>query len=375
MSSNESILLSHFISIQDPRLIAKHKFSDILVLAICATLCGAEHWTEVETFGKFREEWLSSFLELPNGIPSHDTFSRVFSLLNPRRFEECFLNWMQEVLQELREKEGLFEKQVVIDGKALRGTSKKKSSMIQTLNAWGRSTGLILGQRVIEKGTNEITALPDFLKELQLKGSLVTLDAMGCQKKLVGEIAEQEADYIIALKKNQPSMYSQVEAYFQEQTELDFADLDSFSTSEKGHGRTERRFYWMTDQLDWLKGREEWEELRSVGFVLSERERKGKTTTEVRFFLSSLDSDVENFARSVRGHWEIENKLHWVLDVIFREDDCRIRTGYGAENFALLRKIALNLLRQDDHKFKSIKGRRKMAGWSTDYLLKLLNSL
>ncbi len=375
MSSNENILLSHFISIQDPRLLARHKFSDILVLAICALLCGAENWTDIEDFGQAREEWFSTFLELPNGIPSHDTFNRVFSLLNPRRFEECFLRWMQEILQELREKEGLFEKQVVIDGKALRGTSKKKSSMIQTLNAWGRSTGLILGQRVIDKGSNEITALPDFLKELQLKGCLVTLDAMGCQKKIVEEIVEQEADYIIALKKNQPSMYSQVESYLQEQTELDFTDLDSFSTSEKGHGRTERRFYWMTDQLDWLKGREEWKKLCSVGFVLSERERKGKTTTEVRFYFSSLKCDVEKFARCVRGHWEIENKLHWVLDVVFREDDCRTRSGYGAENLALLRKITLNVLRQDNHKRKSIRGRRKIAGWNNDYLTKLLKSL
>jgi predicted transposase YbfD/YdcC len=264
----------------------------------------------------------------------------------------------------------------VIDGKALRGTHEKKtSSMLKTLNAWGRETGLILGQMAIEEGSNEYSTLPDFLKVLQLKGCLVTLDAVACQKNIVDEIVEQEADYIITLKKNQPLMYSQVENFFQEQAEIDFADLASFSTEEKGHGRIERRFYWMTDQIDWLEGREQWEKLHSIGFVLSEREVKKKVTTEVRFFLSSLSCNVEYFARSVRGHWEIENKLHWVLDVVFREDDSRIRSGYGAENLVLLRKIALNLLRQDDDKYKSIKGRRKMAGWSTDYLLKLLNLL
>lgn len=216
MTSTENILMSHFISIQDPRLTARHQFSDMLVIAVCATLCGAENWTEIEDFGLAREEWFSTFLELPHGIPSHDTFNRVFSLLNPRCFEECFLNWIQEILQQLREEEGLFEQHVVIDGKSLRGTSKKKSSIVQTLNAWGRSTGLILGQKVIEKGKNEISALPDFLTVLQLKGCLVTLDAMGCQKKVVEEIAKQEADYIITLKKNQALLYSQVEDYFQE---------------------------------------------------------------------------------------------------------------------------------------------------------------
>jgi predicted transposase YbfD/YdcC len=364
-------LLDHFASLPDPRIERHrwHKLSDIVVIAVCAVLCGAESYPAIEDFGQEREEWLRQFLELPAGIPSHDTFNRVFRLLDPVQFQGCFLRWMQAVA------EVTAGEVVALDGKALRrsfekGTAKRAIHMV---SAWASENGVVLGQRKVDTKSNEITAIPALLELLALKGCIVTIDAMGCQRAIAQKIVEQGADYVLALKGNQPTLEQAVERFFVSgpEAEAHRTASDFSEQAEQGHGRVETRCAWISADLDAEVQAAAWPGLRSIGMVEATRTVAGETSVEHRFYLTSLPPAAAQFAQAVRKHWGIENQLHWTLDVTFREDQSRLRTGHGAENFAVLRHIALNLLRQEPST-KSLPRKRLACALNPDYLLQVL---
>lgn len=365
------VLLDHFATLPDPRIARHrwHKLSDILVIAVCAVLCGAESYPAIEDFGQEREPWLRQFLELPEGIPSHDTFNRVLRLLDPGEFQTCFLRWMHAVA------EVTAGEVVAIDGKALRrsfakGTGKRAIHMV---SAWASENGVVLGQRKVDTKSNEITAIPELLDLLVLKGCIVTIDAMGCQRAIAQTILEQRADYVLALKGNQPTLEQAVERFFLTgpEAEAHRTGSDYYEQTERGHGREETRRAWISADLEAELEASAWPGLQSIGMVEATRTLDGKTSVEQRFYLSSLPPDAEQFAQAVRKHWGIENQLHWSLDVTFREDQSRLRTGHGAENFAVLRHIALNLLHQETST-KSLPRKRLACALNPDYLLKVL---
>lgn len=374
-------LVEQFKSIADPRVerTKDHDLIDILVIAICALLCAAESFNDMEDFGKAKEEWFRSFLKLRNGIPSHDTFNRVFAAIDPKEFLECFLRWTQSLRQ------AVAQEIVALDGKALRGALNRDENPKYVVSAWAESNNLVLGQLKVDDKSNEITAVPELLRVLELAGCIVTVDAMGCQKKIAKEVIEADADYVLALKGNQETVHAEVKSFLDAALEEKqkkrpkgavmpraAANLQQLQTVEKDHGRLETRRYYQSAELDWFADSAKWEGLRSVGMVEAVREVDGKTTTERRYYLSSLSLDVATFARAVRGHWGVENKLHWVMDVCFREDQSRARTGYAAENLATLRRLALNLLKRERTKKRGIRGKQLNASWDHAYLLKLL---
>jgi len=361
-------LSEHFKSLPDPRVdrTKLHSLHDILIIAITALLCGAESFEDMEDFGAAKEDWFKTFLELPNGIPSHDTFNRLFSALDPQAFLDCFIAWTQSV------RVAVSEEIVAMDGKALRRACGKAQTPRCVVSAWAANNGLVLGQLKVADKSNEITAVPQLLRALELTGCIVTLDAMGCQKNIAKEIVEADADYVLALKGNQPVTHQEVKSFLDEAASRKSLRLACHQTVEKDHGRIETRCYWQTDDLDWFMDRDQWEGLRSVGMVEATREVDGQRTVERRYYLSSLPTEVVRFARAVRTHWAIENQLHWVLDVSFGEDQSRVRTGHAAENLATLRRLALNLLKKDTTKRRGIRGKQKNAGWNHAYLLTLL---
>lgn len=374
-------LLEHFKDLHDPRVdrTREHELIDILVIAICCLLCEGDSFNDMEDFGNAKQEWFKTFLKLPNGIPSHDTFNRLFAALDPQSFLECFLRWTQSLRQ------AVAQEIVALDGKALRRALNKDENPKYVVSAWAESNGLVLGQLKVDEKSNEITAVPQLLRVLELAGCIVTVDAMGCQKKIAKEIIEADADYVLALKGNQEKVHEEVKSFL-DSTLLEkqkarpkgalvpkeVSSLQKFQTIEKDHGRIETRTYYQSDHLEWFAERNKWEGLRSVGMVESRREFEGKVTTERRYYLSSLKLQVETFARAVRGHWGIENKLHWALDVSFREDQSRARQGYAAENLATLRRLALNLLKREKTKKRGIRGKMLNASWDHSYLLRLL---
>ncbi|MGH7442273.1 MAG: ISAs1 family transposase [bacterium] len=374
-------LLAHFQNLPDPRVnrTKDHDLIDILVIAICALLCAAESFNDMEDFGLAKQDWFKTFLSLRNGIPSHDTFNRVFAALDPKQFLDCFLKWTRSV------RAAIPQEIVALDGKALRRALDAKQSVKYIVSAWAEGNGLVLGQVKVADKSNEITALPELLRVLELSGCIVTIDAMGCQKKIAKEIIEADADYVLALKGNQERVHEEVKSFLDTTLEEKQKKrpkgavvpkaaqrLQELETVEKDHGRIETRRYYQSDQLDWFADKAKWEGLQSVGFVESVRQCAGQTTLERRYYLSSLPLDVVNFARAVRSHWGVENKLHWVLDVSFREDQSRARTGYAAENLATLRRLALNLLKREKTKKRGIKGKMLNASWHHPYLLRLL---
>lgn len=360
-------LLDHLSGIPDPRMdrTRRHELLDILVIAVCTLLCGGEGFNDMEDFGKAKEEWFRTFLKLPNGIPTHDTFNRLFAALAPDRFLESFLAWTQSLRQTVG------EEIVAMDGKALR-RAMKKGGMPYVVSAWAVRNGLVLGQLQVDEKSNEITAIPKLLRALDLAGCIVTLDAMGCQKKTAREIVEADANYVLALKGNQETVHEEVRSFLDDAILHTPGELAYAQTVEKDHGRIETRRYWQSDRLDWFADRKKWEGLGSVGVVESTRQIDESITTERRYFLSSLPLDVSRFSNAVRSHWGVENRLHWILDVQFNEDQSRARTGHAAENLATLRRLALNLLKRDTTKKRGIKGKQKNAGWSHPYLLHLL---
>ena len=372
MDANNSLFFLHFSQLEDPRLDRKkrHSLIDIIAITVCAVIAGADSWLDVEDFGQCKEDWLRSFLELPNGIPSHDTFGRVFSLVDPLALQQCFIDWVRAVQQTV---EGI----VATDGKTVRRShdQAKGKQPIHLVSAWATQNGIALGQVKVDDKSNEITAIPELLKRLQLNGCLVTIDAMGCQREIAQHVVDAGADYLLSVKGNQETLAEDVEQEFKQAQADGFAHMDCLyhETLDKGHGRVEKRQYWYTSDVQGLGTLERWPQLAGMVMCKSTRTEKGKTTVEDRYFITSnTGHDVDKMAAAVRAHWRIENSLHWVLDVTFYEDQCRVRIGYAAENLAAIRKIALNALKANTTKKASIKGKRKIAGWDNDYLKEIL---
>ena len=365
-------LVESFSYIDDPRSDSgkRHDLMDIISIAICAVICGAEGWADVELFGRSKYDWLKRFLKLPNGIPSHDTFGRVFSLIDPAQFQRCFVDWVKGI-SELTQGEV-----IAIDGKTLRGSydRSRSRSAIHMASAWAQKNSLVLRQVKVADRSNEITAIPRLLSMLEVSGCIVTIDAMGCQKEIASKIIKSGADYVLSVKKNQPQLYEDIAETFADG--LENISHDFSETVDKGHGRMEIRKCWAiseTDYLDYVNEDSRWKSLSSIAMVESERRVDGETTIESRFYISSLPNDAERLLAATRGHWSIENSLHWVLDISFREDESRVREGSAPENLAVIRHMALNLLKQDRTVKASIKGKRKRAGWDNDFLLAVIS--
>ena len=366
-------ITDHFSAIEDPRIDRSkhHKLIDIITIAICAVICGAKGWTDIETYGRVKYEWLKQFLELPNGIPSHDTFARLFARLNPQQFQQCFLNWIKAINK-------ITSGEVIaIDGKTLRHSYDKgaEQGAIHMVSAWATENRLVLGQLKVDKKSNEITAIPELLKVLELSGCIVTIDAMGCQKEIVKLVSEQNADYIITLKKNQGKLHQNVEQLFKSAIRTDFQGIEhsAYHTREQSHGRSEIRHYLMlTDVQEHLDPSHKWSKLKSVGLVESVRTMDGKTTVETRYYISSLPNNAELFGQSVRSHWGVENSLHWVLDVALNEDECKIRKDNAPENFAVMRRLAVNLLGREKSNKRGVKNKQFLAAMDNEYLSKVL---
>jgi len=375
MENESSLFLIHFSQLHDPRLNRKkrHSLLDIVGITICAVIAGADCWTDVALFGRSKEAWLRTFLKLPNGIPSHDTFGRFFSLLDPVEFQRCFINWVRAVHETIQ---GV----VAIDGKTARrshDTSKGKKA-IHLVSAWATENGVALGHVKTEDKSNEITAIPELLKLLQLKGCLVTIDAMGCQRDIAQMIVDAGADYLLAVKGNQETLSEDVEQEFTEGQADGFAHMDCLyhETLDKAHGRIEKRQYWYTHDIQGLGTLERWPKLAGMVMCRATRTLNGETSVEDRFFITSnTGHDVEKIAAAIRVHWRVENSLHWVLDVAFYEDQCRIRAGYAAENFATVRKLALNVIKGNKSKKGGVKAKRLQAAWDNDYLRELLAAM
>ncbi len=370
-TSEPTSLIEHFAPLRDPRITKKsrHELLDIVVIAICAIICSADDWVSVAEFGDAKEDWFRSFLKLPNGIPSHDTFGRVFSLLSPKEFQTCFTSWMHSLT-------GVFKGLVAIDGKTLRRSHDRQSnrSAIHMVSAWASENGLVLGQVKTDEKSNEITAIPELLQALALKDCLVTIDAMGCQKKIAKQIVGQGGDYLLALKGNQSKLAEEVEAVFCEADRVGFKGfpVDFHDTKDRNHGREEVRRYWSLDCEGLLSNAKSWASLNMIGMIESQRTLEGEVSVEYRYYIGSKKSDARVFAKGARGHWGIENGLHWVLDVAFREDDNRVRKGNAPENFAILRHIAVNAVKQEKTAKLGVKNKRLKAGWKESYLAKIL---
>jgi predicted transposase YbfD/YdcC len=366
----------YFSELSDPRseLGRRHRLDEMVTIAILAVICSANNWVEVALFGESKIEWLKTFMKLPHGIPSHDTFGRVFAALNPEAFERCFLAWIQALA---RTPQGEL---IAIDGKTLRRSfdSASNKAAIHMISAWSAANGVVFGQLATEAKSNEITAIPRLLELLDIEGAVVSIDAMGCQKEIARTIIEEKGDYILALKGNQETLHEEVTWWLDEAIagRLREARLDYDKQVTKDHGRLETRQVWCTDQVAWFADRGQWARLNSLIAVEAERRwPDGRAETERRYFISSLSkTSALKFGRLIRSHWRVENQLHWVLDMTFDEDASRIRNGYAAENFSRLRRIALNLLKQESSKKMSINSKRLRAGWDEQYLMKVLRA-
>jgi predicted transposase YbfD/YdcC len=365
-------VIEHFSLLSDPRILRKtrHKLIDIVVITICAVIAGADDWVDISNYARAKGDWLKTFLELPGGIPSHDTFGRVMSLVEPEEFGKCLGSWIREVIP--ANNEGI----IAIDGKTARRSHDRANGKpaIHMVSAWAVQNHLILGQVKTEDKSNEITAIPELLKTIDVGGCTVTIDAMGCQKEIAKQIVAQGGDYVLSLKGNQGNLHKDAELLFDKAKEDNYKDMahDTYTTVDGGHGRVETRRYTTIGDLDWFEEKSKWPKLTTFGMVESERDMGDETTNETRYFISSLPNDAKYFAEAARGHWGIENSLHWCLDVAFREDDSRVRKGHGPTNLAILNRFALSLIKQDSSRKVGIKVCRKRAGWDNCYLLYLL---
>jgi predicted transposase YbfD/YdcC len=363
----------HFAAVQDPRdgRFVTHLLSDLLTIALCATLSGAKSFADMAAFGHAKETWLRSLgLALPHGIPSHDTFRDLFCHLDPAVFQDCFTAWINAVCDRL----GI--QQVQIDGKALRGSRGLGGTCLHLVSAWVGAHSLTLGQIAVEDKSNEITAIPKLLRMLQLEGALVSIDALGCQMDIARAIRATGADYLLQVKGNQPTLQADIDALIEAAFAADFEGVrhDAWVGEVRGHGREEELVCLVLYDLDGLTTRQDWLDLRAVVRVARTRREGGEETFEVAHYISSRRGSAEELGGASRGHWGIENGLHWVLDVVFREDDCRLKERTAAENFGLLRRVASSLLRQDQSK-GSVSGKVLRAAWDDDFRLHLLNLL
>lgn len=374
MSTKDSslTLTHHFANLKDPRIDRnkRHKLLDIVMLTICSVICGSDAWEQIEEYGHSKHDWLKTFLELPHGIPSHDTIRRLFIQLNPKEFQKCFMEWIKSA------SESATGQVVAIDGKTLRRSHDKRAGKkaIHMVSAWASEMNLVLGQIKTDEKSNEITAIPELIDLLELKGCIVTIDAMGCQKNIIEKIVDKGADYVLALKGNQGNLHEDVKLFFEDakSTSLEEVPHSYHETIDGDHGRIEIRRYWVVSDIEWLADRALWKGLKSIGMVERERHIHDEVTCETHYYISSLACNAEKFSLGVRNHWGIENALHWGLDIAFREDECRKRAGHAAENFAVLRHIAMNLLKNENSLRKSIKSKRLKAGWDNSYLTKVL---
>jgi predicted transposase YbfD/YdcC len=374
--SDSPDFVAHFSDLPDPRIerAKRHLLVDILFIAVCTIICGGESFTDMELFGKSKEVWLRQLLTLPHGIPSHDTFGRVFSLLNPQAFGESFLRWTA-ALHEATQGEV-----IALDGKTVRHSFDAATGQgaLHLISAWASKSGVTLGQQKVEGKSNEITALPTLLKLLDVTGCIVTMDAMGCQKELAGQIVEQGGDYVLGLKGNQGHLHEEVKYFFDEAQRRQFHDVphDYHATVEKAHGRIEMRRCWLVTEvaMEWLERQNQWPGMASIAALEAERRIGRKVTKETRYFISTLQSSAKQLMEAARTHWKIENSLHWVLDVTLHEDQSRIRKEHAPENLALLRRLALNLIRKAKPPKASVRGSIKKAGWDNSFLEKILVS-
>lgn len=350
MTTSPLLVTRHFARLRDPRLNRRklHLLMDIIVIALCAVIGGANDWQQIATFARCRLEWFQTFLALPNGIPSHDTFERVFDRLDPHAFQACFRQWVDALTQTL----GLTH--IAIDGKTLRGSGNrpKKLGTLHLVSAWATQCHLSLGQVAVADKSNEITAIPQLLELLDVHGALVTIDAMGCQKEIAKKIVEGGGDYILAVKDNQPHLLEDIQECLSKALDAQTEEprCDTYTTEERGHGRQETRSYVIVHDPEGLRNHAAWAGLKVVGMCRSERTVNGKTSEEVRYFIGSRPMSARQYGVGLRGHWGIENNLHWQLDVTFAEDGNRVQRRHGAENLALVRRLALTLLKQHSGK-------------------------
>lgn len=366
-----------FGDIYDPRVTGRCSYPllEIIIITICATIAGAESWTDMETFGKSKENWLKQFLGLENGIPSHDTFGDVFEAIDGEVFQRSFMRWVEAIFT-------VTEGQVVaIDGKTARRSHDRSigKDAIHMVSAWASANGIVLGQRKVDNKSNEITAIPELLDLLSITGCIVTIDAMGCQKKIAQTIRDKQADYVLSVKENQGNLHQDIEDWFAYAEQVKFKDIehDYHKSVNKGHGRLELRECWVitdTVAFEYIRHYEGWADLNAIVQVKRERRLAGKVQQETAYYITSLDADARKILTATRHHWSIENSLHWVMDVTFREDDMRIRKGNSSQNMVVLRHIALNILKKDTSK-ESLKQKRYKAALDDTFLLKLLEQV
>ncbi|NPV55195.1 MAG: ISAs1 family transposase [Anaerolineae bacterium] len=353
----------------------RHKLIDIIAIAICGVICGGDDWVMIEYFGNAKREWFETFLELPHGIPSHDTFGKVFALIDPQEFQESFLGWVHEIAEITR------GQLIAIDGKTARRShdQSKGREALHLVSAWASQNGLVLGQVKVDDKSNEIRAIPELLKMLDIHGCLISIDAIGTQKEIVSTIIEQGGDYLLTVKQNQGSLYDQIASAFNVDYENEFKDTpyDYSKKVNKGHGRIETRECWITsdpEYINYIDPEGHWQKLSSLIILKATRVINGETSVQIRYFISSAVFGATQIMKFIRQHWEVENKLHWSLDVSFNEDSSRVRTGHAPENLALLRKMALNLLRLNKSKKCGAKTKRMLCAVDTNFLLEILNS-
>jgi len=372
MSDPKSVRIQdHFAELTDPRRREViYPLINVVVIAVCAVICGADDFVAIAKFGRTKRDWLARFLDLEDGIPSHDRFNAIFAAIKPGEFEKCLLSWIT-ALHEITDGQV-----IAIDGKTLRRSFDAASSKaaIHMVSAWATANHISLGQVVVDAKSNEITAIPKLLEMLELSGAMVTIDAMGCQTEIARQIIDAGADYCLAVKGNQPTLHQGIIDFFNDHMEDEFArtPVRHHQTEEKGHGREELRYYSICPVPEDLPGRSRWADLKAIGIAIGDTQRDGKNCCEVRYYILSKYIAARRFAEAVRGHWSIENRLHWQLDVTFQEDQCRIRQGHADANFSIVRRAALSLLKNETTAKVGIKNKRLTAGWDESYLEKVL---